>query len=141
MEPCDNRGMTTKELDATVFREGSAICREAEVVLRYEARILPVPLAGQAAYGYKDVGRHHPTIIRFLGWIEHGFEGEVRELSHGAMDDDVRRRQLDEGWAPPPIDLELEDGQSLSGCHLQAPISGFGPIAELDFQLLHPPLV
>lgn len=123
-----------------VFRAGRAICREAVVLLRYEDRILRVPIPGQAAYGYKDAGRYHPTIIRFLGGIELGFEGELRELAHGAMNNDVRRRQRDQGWVPASIDLELEDGQSLVGCHTRAPILGFGPIAELDFQLLHPPL-
>ena len=130
--------MTTAQMDATVFRQGNAICREAVVVLRYEDRILRVPLAGQAAYGYKDIGRHHPTIIRFLGGIEPGLEGELQELARGATDGDVRRSHRDLGWAPAPIDLELDDGRPLNGCRVEYPVMGFGAVHTIDFQLAHP---
>jgi hypothetical protein len=132
--------MTTTQLDATVLREGSPVCREALVVLRFEDRHVRVQLPGQAHYGYKPLGRHHPTIIRFLGGTEPELEAELRELAHGAMDNDVRKGHRNQGWAPAPIDLQLDDGRDLVGCRVQAPILGFGPLAELDFQLAHPPL-
>jgi hypothetical protein len=132
--------MTTTELDATVFRDGRTICTDAGIVLQYQPRHVPVPIAGDNRYMTRDVGHHLPTIIRFLDGVDPDFEAELAELAHGATDNDVRRSHRDHGWAPAPIDLELDDGRPLNGCRVQYPVMGFGAVHTIDFQLAHTPL-
>jgi hypothetical protein len=78
--------MMTRELSATVVRAGRTICSEAGIVLKYQPRHVPVPIAGDNRLMTRDLGHHLPTTIRFLDGIDPDFEAELAELKRGVND-------------------------------------------------------
>jgi hypothetical protein len=49
---------------------------------------------------------------------------------------DVGRR--DRGWTPPPIDLELDDRETLHGVVVQRPLEAFAGVAAIEFGVAMP---
>jgi hypothetical protein len=114
-------------------REGRTVSAEIEVIHQYEPNLVQAP----GASGYKDLGRRHPTLVRFLD-VDGEFAAELHKLVAGHSGDaHARRRFRDSGWAPRPIDIVTTDGTTYQGCHVRAPINPYGPLEELHFMLAH----
>jgi hypothetical protein len=125
--------MQEQSQEGAVTRDGVPLAERIVITRRFEPKMVPVPMAGQASTRYKDLSTEGPTTIRVEG-PEPGFREELERLKAAATDVEVGRR--DRGWRPQPVSIEI-DGESFEDCGLDRPLNGYGALEAVEFTLYH----
>lgn len=117
------------------LRDGAVLANELVLIEQAELESIALPVAGGGTV-YRHKLRHDPTLIRFLSIADRGFRSELDRLAAARREVNIGRR--DRGWAPAPVDIELDNGILLRGVQVQRPLNGFGAPEAISFNVYIP---
>lgn len=130
--------MQTRETPGKAYRDGRELAAEILLTERGELRATPIAIPGSNRLTYRQKAIPGESTIRFIQLDDPSLESELDSLIAAAADIALKRRHRDDGWAPPPVDLALEDGRNLLECRLRYPSFGHTAIETIDFPILLP---
>ncbi|HEX5593425.1 MAG TPA: hypothetical protein VFX35_08765 [Solirubrobacterales bacterium] len=127
--------MKGRETPGQAYRDEKLLAAEIVLCERFRLQSTPIPIPGTNRVDFKQTVIKGESTIRFIQVDDPELQDELNRLIAAASDNDLRRRQRDERWAPRAVDLVLDYERNLPGCRLRHPLIGYSAIDATDFPI------